>query len=124
VAKPRSRSKSKRQPKRASAAKALRSTPRAEDILQQKTAYKRQKTPRQPKESTPSASHVSSEARRAHHPMEVAAQHWMQALALPWAGWTALGIMMFNLPLAQWQSMTSGSRDAKPRPAGKAQARA
>ena len=124
MAKPRSRSPSKRQPKRAGAAKALRSTRRAEDILQQKTAHKRQKTSRQPKENATSASRIQPEARRMHHPMEVAAQHWMQALALPWAGWTALGIMMFNLPLMRWQSTAGGLRDAKPRAAGKAQARA
>ena len=120
MAKPRTRPQSKR----ASAAKALRSNQRAEDILQQKTTSKRQKTPRHPKENATSGSRITPEARRVHHPMEMAAQHWMQALALPWAGWTALGIMMFNLPLMQWQSATAGSRDARPRPAGKPQARA
>lgn len=124
MAKPRSRSQSKRQPKRAATAKALRSARRAEDVLKQNAAYKRQKTSHHAKEDATPASRTPPEARRVHHPLEVAAQHWMQALVLPWAGWTALGVMMLNLPLMQWQSAAAGSRDAKPRPAGKAQARA
>lgn len=122
MAKPRTRPQSKRQPKRARAAKALRSTQRPEDILKQNAGYKRQKTSHDLKEDATTASRIPPEARRMHHPMEVAAQHWMQALVLPWAGWTALGIMMLNLPLAQWQSMAAGSTDAKPRTAGKARA--
>jgi hypothetical protein len=45
--------------------------------------------------------------------MEVAAQHWMQALMLPWAGWTALGAMMMNWPFAQMRLGAVARSDEK-----------
>ncbi len=124
MAKPRSRPQSKRKPKTKTAAKALRSTERAEEILKQKTAYKRQKTNHHPETHASSGGNgVPPATGRVQHPFEVAAQNWMQVLMLPWAGWNALGAMMVNWPLRQAQSGLVQSRDDKPRSTGKAQAR-
>ena len=93
-----SRMQSKQRRKRATRAKALKSGRPAEDILKQDAAYGRSK-PSQVQGK--SARDAPVETRRLQHPMEVATQHWMQALMLPWAGWTALGAMAMNWPLMQ-----------------------
>ncbi|MFM9849989.1 MAG: hypothetical protein ACKVP3_22890 [Hyphomicrobiaceae bacterium] len=98
MAKPRSRTPSKRQPKRATPAKALKSARSAEDILKQNVAYGR---PKPSRVQGKGAHDAPPAARRLQHPMEVAAQHWMQALMLPWAGWAALGAMAMSWPLMQ-----------------------
>lgn len=97
MAKPRS-SRSKRPSKRTTTAKALRTKARAEDILKQDEAYRQPKKRRRKEKG---AREAPPAARRLEHPLEVAAQHWMQAAMLPWAGWTALGTMMLNWPLMQ-----------------------
>jgi hypothetical protein len=95
--------------KRKRAAKALRSAGRAEDILKQETAYEARKA------GAPQghARDVPSRTRKLDHPMDVAAQHWMQALMLPWAGWTALGAMMMNWPIAQMRLSALQRSDEK-----------
>jgi hypothetical protein len=98
------------------------STARAEDILKQNAASKRQKTNLHlEKHTTSGGNNVPPTTGRVQHPFEVAAQNWMQVLMLPWASWTALGAMMVNWPLMPLQP--GQSRDAKPDSGGKAQAR-
>ena len=120
MAKPRSQSKRKSQGK--TRTKPLRATHRAEDILKQNAAYKRQKTKHpQEKHAASGENNVPPTTNRVQHPFEVAAQNWMQVLMLPWAGWNALGAMMVNWPLMPLRPVQSG--DANPRSARKPQAR-
>jgi len=110
VTKPRqTRASVQQRTKRKRAAKALRSAGRAEDILKQPAAYESRKA------GVPQghARDVPAHTRKLDHPMDVAAQHWMQALMLPWAGWTALGAMMMNWPVAQMQLHTLQRGDEK-----------
>ena len=98
MTKPRqTRASVQRQTKRRRTTKALRSAGRAQDILKQEEAY----APRKAGVPQGYAQGGPSHTRGLQHPMEVAAQHWMQAMMLPWAGWTALGAMMMNWPIAQ-----------------------
>jgi hypothetical protein len=116
VAKPHSRTQSKRQSKRATPAKALKSARPAEDILKQNVAYGR---PKPSRVQGKSAHDAPPAARKLQHPLEVAAQHWMQALMLPWAGWTALGAMAMNWPLMHMRLGAEQRPDEKRREAGR-----
>ena len=96
MTKPRkSRTSVKQRSKRKRGEKALRSAGRPEDILKQETAYgpRKARAPQGTAHGAPPSTH------KLHHPMEIAAQHWMQALMLPWVGWTALGTMMLHWPV-------------------------
>lgn len=98
-----------RQTKRKRATKALRSAAPAEDILKQEAAYA-------PRKAGPPQGHARGSPERTpklDHPMEVAAQHWMQAMMLPWAGWTALGAMMMKWPMMQMRFGALQHSDAK-----------
>ena len=112
MAKPRSRTQSKRQSKRAPPAKALKSARSAEDILKQNAAYGR---PKPSRVQGKSARDAPPAVRRLQHPLELAAQHWMQAFMLPWAGWTALGAMAMNWPHMHMRLGVEQSPDEKRR---------
>lgn len=120
VAKPRSRTQPKRQRKRATRAKPLKSARLAEDILKQEAAYGR---PQPTRTQGKNAHDVPHATRRLQHPMEVAAQHWMQALMLPWAGWTALGAMAMNWPLMHMRLGALQHADEKRAGTGRSQTR-
>ena len=90
-------------------ARALRSTSGAQEILKQPEAYE----PRKARAPQGEARGAPARTRNLQHPMEVAAQHWMQALMLPWAGWTALGAMMMNWPFAQMRLGAAERSDEK-----------
>lgn len=120
VPKPRSRTQPKRQSKRATPAKPLKSARSAEDILKQDVAYGR---PKPSRVQGKSAHDAPPETRRLQHPLEVAAQHWMQALMLPWAGWTALSAMAMNWPMMQMRFGELQRADEKRSPAKRERAR-
>jgi hypothetical protein len=120
VGKSGSPTQSKRQRKRATRAKPLKSARPAEDILKQATAYGR---PQPCRTQGKSAADGPPATRRLQHPMEVAAQHWMQALMLPWAGWAALGAMAMNWPLMQLRFGALQHADEKRAVTGRSQTR-
>lgn len=121
MTKPRqSRASVKQRPKRKRSEKALRSGGRAEDILKQETAY----GPRKARVPQGAASNAPLSTRELHHPMEVAAQHWMQALMLPWVGWSALGTMMMHWPLMHTRLGALQHSDERRSERGRSKARA
>jgi hypothetical protein len=68
------------------------------------------------KPAKPAARDAQSPAPPLTSSIDIATQHWMQMAVLPWAGWTAMSIMMLSWPLTQMRAAMELSGDAATHP--------